>query len=188
MRKLASKMRDEVEEAEENKVDVRKDDKTIAAFTIPFDNYVGPIVTINKVGLMNSSHEVVTHKLQLVIKKGQKYILTGPNGIGKSTLLKRLMMIHQHKEGIYKEYYEQIKDKTKDIMIKEPEPTHELEHEATIHNKVKVGYYSQDFNALDMNMLVRDALEKVAEEATDQDIYRVAAQFLLTSNLLKNTI
>ena len=188
MRKLASKMRDEVEEAEENKVEVRKDDKTIANFTIPFDNYVGPIVTINKVGLMNSAHEVVTHKLPLVIKKGERYILTGPNGIGKSTLLKRLMMIHQHKENIMNEYYALLKDKTKDILIKEPEPTHELEHEATIHNKVKVGYYSQDFNALDMNMLVRDSLHEVAEEATDQDIYRVAAQFLLTSNLLKNTI
>ena len=40
MRKLASKMRDEVEEAEENKVEVRKDDKTINKFSIPFDNYV----------------------------------------------------------------------------------------------------------------------------------------------------
>lgn len=49
MRKLASKMRDEVEEAEDNKVEVRKDDKTITSFTIPFENYVGPIVTINKI-------------------------------------------------------------------------------------------------------------------------------------------
>lgn len=32
MRKLASKMRDEVEEAEENKVAVRKDDRTITNF------------------------------------------------------------------------------------------------------------------------------------------------------------
>jgi hypothetical protein len=40
MRKLASKMRDEVEDAEENKVEVRKDDRTIANFSIPFDNYV----------------------------------------------------------------------------------------------------------------------------------------------------
>ena len=40
MRKLASKMRDEVEEAEENKVDVRKDDKTITPFTIEFENYI----------------------------------------------------------------------------------------------------------------------------------------------------
>lgn len=49
MRKLASKMRDEVEEAEENIVEVRKDDKTIKEFVIPFDNYVGPIVSINKI-------------------------------------------------------------------------------------------------------------------------------------------
>jgi hypothetical protein len=75
MRKLASKMRDEVEVAEENKVEVRKDDKTITNFTIPFENYVGPIVTINRVGLMNEQHEVVEYKLPLVIKKHEKYML-----------------------------------------------------------------------------------------------------------------
>jgi hypothetical protein len=40
MRKLASKMRDEVQDAEENKTDVRKDDKTITPFNIQFENYV----------------------------------------------------------------------------------------------------------------------------------------------------
>jgi hypothetical protein len=40
MRKLAKKMRTEVEEAEENVVVVRKDDKTIANFKIPFENFV----------------------------------------------------------------------------------------------------------------------------------------------------
>ncbi|MFA7717785.1 MAG: ATP-binding cassette domain-containing protein, partial [Candidatus Absconditabacterales bacterium] len=38
MRKLASKMRDEVEEAEENKVEIRREDKTIKPFTIAFEN------------------------------------------------------------------------------------------------------------------------------------------------------
>jgi hypothetical protein len=33
-------MRDEVEDSEENKVEVRKDDKTIGKFTIPFENLV----------------------------------------------------------------------------------------------------------------------------------------------------
>lgn len=188
MRKLASKMRDEVEEAEENKVDVRKDDKTIMGFSIPFENYVGPIVTINKVGLMNANHEVVTYKLPLVMKKHDRCIFTGPNGIGKSTLLKRLMMIHRHKEEIMKEYNAMLKDKTKDGMIKEPDTTHPEEEIAMIHNKVKVGYYSQDFDALDMNKTVRDTLEEIAEEASDQDIFRVAAQFLLTKNLLQNTV
>jgi len=39
-----------------------------------------------------------------------------------------------------------------------------------------------------MSMNVREALEEVAIEATDEDIYRVAAQFLLTGELLKNII
>ena len=115
-------------------------------------------------------------------------MFVGPNGIGKSTLLKRLMMIHQHKENIMKEYNAILKDKTKDGMIKEPDTTHPEEEVAMIHNKVKVGYYSQDFDALDMNKNVRDTLEEIAHEASDQDIYRVAAQFLLTKNLLQNTV
>ncbi|MBP6911085.1 ABC-F family ATP-binding cassette domain-containing protein [Patescibacteria group bacterium] len=40
MRKLASKMRDEVEEAQENKVEVRRDDRTIGHFNIEFENYI----------------------------------------------------------------------------------------------------------------------------------------------------
>ncbi|MBU0626624.1 ATP-binding cassette domain-containing protein [Patescibacteria group bacterium] len=87
---------------------------------------------------MNTVHEVVNYKLPLVIKKNQKYMLIGPNGIGKSTLLKRLMMIHQHKENIMKEYYAKIEDKTKDILIKEPDTTHPDENIAMIHNKVRV--------------------------------------------------
>jgi len=39
-----------------------------------------------------------------------------------------------------------------------------------------------------MNKTVRDTLEEIAEEASDQDIYRVAAQFLLTKNLLQNNV
>jgi ATPase subunit of ABC transporter with duplicated ATPase domains len=99
------------------------------------------------------------------------------------------MMIHQHKENIMKEYREQVEDKTKeDIIIKEPDTTHPEEDIAMIHNKVRVGYYSQDFDALDMNKTVRDTLEEIAIEASDQDIFRVAAQFLLTKNLLQNTV
>ena len=138
---------------------------------------------------MNAEHEVEIRKFPLTIKKGERYMFIGPNGIGKSTLLKRLMMIHEHKENIMKEYNAILKDKTKDGMIKEPDTTHPEENIAMIHNKVKVGYYSQDFDALDMNMNVRDALENIAaEETSDQDIYRVAAQFLLTKEFLKNTI
>ncbi len=79
MRKIANKMREEVEEAEDNKVDVRKDDRTIRPFVIPFDNYVGPIVTVNSVSLMDpESQTVSSHVLQFPIeaKKGDRYILS----------------------------------------------------------------------------------------------------------------
>lgn len=159
MRKIANKMRDEVEEAEENKVDVRKDDKTIKLFDIPFDNYIWPIVTVNSVSLMNTeTHTIQNYKLQfpLEAKKWDRYILTGPNGIGKSTLLKRL--IHAHDD------------------------------DAMIHNEVKVGYYSQDFAALDMNMTARDALHEMSNAVTDQEVYKVASALLLTGEVLKNPI
>lgn len=156
MRKLASKMRDEVAEAEENKVEVRRDDKTITPFTIEFENLVGPIVTIHSVELMNKEHERVSKKLEIVIKKGMRYQLMGPNGIGKTTLLKRLINAHSG--------------------------------DATIAPEVRVGYYSQDFNALDMQMSVWDSLHEVSNAVTDQEVYKVAAQFLLTGDLLKQPI
>ncbi len=156
MRKLASKMRDEVEEAEENKVEVRREDRTITSFTIPFENFVGPIVTINSVELMNKQHERVSKKIDMVLKKGMRYQLIGPNGIGKSTLLKRLLNAHSG--------------------------------DATLAPDVRVGYYSQDFNALDMQMTVWDALHEMSNEVTDQEVYKTAAQFLLTGDLLKNPI
>ncbi|MFA7717309.1 MAG: ATP-binding cassette domain-containing protein, partial [Candidatus Absconditabacterales bacterium] len=138
---------------------------------------------------MNSEHKVITYKLPLEMKKHDRIMFTGPNGIGKSTLLKRLMMIHQHKENIMKEYRTKIEDKENpDIFIKEPDTTHPEEKMAMIHNNVKVGYYSQDFDSLAMDMNVRDNLQEIARDTSDQDIYRVAAQFLLTKELLKNTI
>lgn len=57
-----------------------------------------------------------------------------------------------------------------------------------IHEGVRVGYYSQDFNALDMKMTVWDALHEASDMVTDQEVYRTASQFLLTGDLLKNTV
>jgi len=187
MRKLASKMRDEVKEAEENRVEVRKDDRTIPNFEILFENFVGPIITINKVSLMNSNHEVVERKFSLILKKWDRTLLTWPNGIGKTTLLKRLMIIHQHKSEIWKKHEAKIKN-IDTILIKDPDTFHPDQDEAMIHDGVRVGYYSQDFSMLDMDMLVWDSLAEAAGDTSDQDIYRVAAQFLLTWWLLKNKI
>ena len=100
--------------------------------------------------------EIVEKNVNLTIKKWDRYILKWPNGIGKSTLLKRL--VHAH------------------------------DQDAIIHPDVKVWYYSQDFNALDMQMTVWDALHQVSDSLTDEQVYRTGAQFLLTGDLLKNPI
>lgn len=39
-----------------------------------------------------------------------------------------------------------------------------------------------------MDMTVRDSLHAMSDAIKDQDVYRVAAQFLLTGDLLKNPI
>ena len=65
---------------------------------------------------------------------------------------------------------------------------HPDDKEAHIEPEIRVGYYSQDFNALDMHMTVWDALHEVTNEARDEDVFRAAAQFLISSDLLKNKI
>jgi ATP-binding cassette subfamily F protein 3 len=89
MRLVAKKMRDEVEEMEEDKVDVRKEDKTIKSFVIPAQHMVGEIVHISSFKTIKN-HKPVVHKANVSLKRGKHLLLKGPNGIGKSTLLEAI--------------------------------------------------------------------------------------------------
>lgn len=89
MRKLASKMRDAVEEAEENKVDVRREDKAIPPFTIESEPFPKPLVQISSVTVMQN-HKPVKKKLEMTIRKSSRVRIIGPNGIGKTSLLEGL--------------------------------------------------------------------------------------------------
>ena len=187
MRKIAKKMKAEIEEAEDNTVEVRKDDKTIAPFAITAPNLVWDIITVEKTTLMNSTHDIVTADLKLVVRKKQKYLLEWPNGIWKSTLLRKLVKL-------YDDHYEhpnQWKEKEEDAYIAEKQTLVLTDTDGTtvsINPHARLGYYSQDFDALDMNMIVRDALHEVSNMVTDQDVYRIAARFLLQWELLKQPI
>ncbi|MFA7654367.1 MAG: ATP-binding cassette domain-containing protein [Candidatus Magasanikbacteria bacterium] len=90
MRKLASKLKEEIEELEENKVDVRREDKTIREFDIPAQGIVGNIVTIKFVKVIKN-HEPLTKEVNIVLRQRDRLIISGPNGIGKSTLLRSLV-------------------------------------------------------------------------------------------------
>lgn len=149
MRVVAKKMRTEIEEMEEEKVDVRREDKTIRPFQIPAqEELVGDILTISSLTIMEpKKRKVVEKKAKIVLKKKQHLHLVGPNGIGKSTLLESL--VNRTAPG------------------------------AEIKRGIKVGYYRQDFSTLDFDKTVMETLLSVMEKRDEERMRAVAAGFLL---------
>lgn len=87
LRFVARKMRELAAELEEEKVDVRKEDKTIRPFTIPFqEGVVGDILTLSSVSIFKKG-KAKKVKVSIKLRKNKHLLLSGPNGIGKSTLL-----------------------------------------------------------------------------------------------------
>lgn len=158
MRKLASKLKEQVEVAEEEMVDERQEDKTINEFTIPAQTeMVGAIVEISSVGVM-IDHEPVRKTINppMSLRKKQILLVKGQNGIGKSTFLEAL--------------------------------ANGSETGAAISKGTRVGYYRQDFSGLDFEKTAYQALEEMMPEPWNQQIYATAAQFLLSPETLKNPV
>ena len=90
MRLVARRMREKAEELEDEIVDVRKEDKPIRSFVIPAQPDInGDIINISSYSMIKN-HKPVSRKCDVVLRKKQHLLLTGPNGIGKSTLLEQL--------------------------------------------------------------------------------------------------
>jgi ATP-binding cassette, subfamily F, member 3 len=96
MRDVARKMRDAIEELEEQIVDMRQEDKTIKDFTIGTQEFSEPIVTISSVAVIDN-HKATAKKVSIVLKKKMRLLLSGPNGIGKTSLL--ASMAHNKAKG-----------------------------------------------------------------------------------------
>ncbi len=100
MRMVAKRMREKAEEAEENKVDVRREDKTIRPFTIDIPKDLPPkILTISSFQVIKN-HTPTEKKCDITLKKNFHLQLVGPNGIGKSTLLESLASGHAKGETV----------------------------------------------------------------------------------------
>lgn len=100
MRLVAKRMRDEIEEAEENKVDVRREDKAIRPFTIePHEDIPLEVVKITSVTVIKN-HEPKEAECEITLKRGQHLQIVGPNGIGKTTLLEKLATGHAKGEHV----------------------------------------------------------------------------------------
>ena len=98
MRLVAKKMREKAEKMESEKVAVRREDKTIRAFTIPAqDDILNEELRINSFTIMQ--HDALVKKTSdTFLEKNTHLLITGPNGIGKSTLIDTL--IQGNSEGI----------------------------------------------------------------------------------------
>ncbi len=90
MRLVAKKMRNEIEEMEEDIVDVRKEDKTIRPFTIPAQpDLSGVILACTSYSVLKKGKQVIK-EANINLRKNNHLLLRGPNGIGKSTLLEAI--------------------------------------------------------------------------------------------------
>ncbi len=90
MRLVAKRMREKAEELEEEKVDVRREDKTIRPFIIPSQpELIGEIIKINSYKVIKN-HKAVNRKASISLNKNNHLLLKGPNGIGKTTLLQTI--------------------------------------------------------------------------------------------------
>ena len=170
MRMVAKRMREKAEKLEEEKVDVRREDKTIRHFTIPFQqDLVGEIIRITSfITLKNhnprtqraeqSSYDgkPVTHKTNISLKKNQHLLLSGPNGIGKSTLLE--LIARGGATGI------------------------------AVAPGVKIGYYRQDFSTLNFDDTVYDSLFSIMKERDEHIMRSTAAGFLITADNMRAKI
>ena len=78
MSQLARRIRSDVDEDKEEMVEIRHEDKTIPDFTIPNQEFVGYIIKLKK-------------PIETELVKGSRLWIKGPNGIGKSTLLRSIL-------------------------------------------------------------------------------------------------
>jgi len=154
MRLVAKKMRTEIEEMEEDKVDVRKEDKTIRPFVIPAQpEIVGALLTISSYTTIDpKTHKPKSHTKDIVLKKNHHLLLQGPNGIGKTSLLESL--------------------------------ANGTATGAKIADDVRVGYYRQDFSTLNFEHTVRESLLSAMEKHDEEKMRAVAAGFLITADVI----
>ena len=100
MRLVAKRLREEIEEYEENKVDVRREDKAIRPFTIePHEDIPLEVVRLDSLTVIRH-HEPKEVECEVVLKRGMHLQIVGPNGIGKTTLLEKLATGHAKGEHV----------------------------------------------------------------------------------------
>lgn len=166
LRAVAKRMRETAEEAEENLVNVRQEDKTIRNFEIPmqeFDPFFdGKILQLSKISALKNG-KVEEAELEMIVRKNTHVLIAGPNGIGKSTFLEKLT--GSTGDG----------SKGGDSGF-------------IIAPEVRVGYYKQDFSNFDFEQKAFDVLQAAMRLFDEHTLRSTAAGFLLDGKLLDKPI
>jgi ATP-binding cassette subfamily F protein 3 len=108
MRRLANKVRADIDNDRENIVEVRKEDRTIPEFVIPEQHCPGVVMHIEKVTILKEGVPT-TKEVDLKLHRADRLLIKGPNGIGKSTMLKTFLEGKDVKfwDGVKIGYYSQ---------------------------------------------------------------------------------
>ncbi|MGB7958158.1 MAG: ATP-binding cassette domain-containing protein [Minisyncoccia bacterium] len=102
MRDVARKMNEKIAQLEGDVVELRQEDRTIRNFVIPCqEDLEGRILTLSSISVVKN-HKLTVKKVSVTLKKKEKLLLAGPNGIGKTTLLGALASGHMKGEEIQK--------------------------------------------------------------------------------------
>jgi len=111
IRLVAKRMKEKASDLEENKVDVRKEDRTIRPFTIPAQTGLPLEVMRLSSYKVIKNHRPKDVSCDIVLQRGRHMQIVGPNGIGKTTLLESLASGHANGEqvasGVKIGYYRQ---------------------------------------------------------------------------------
>lgn len=91
LRLVAKRMREKAEELEEQKVVIRREDKTIRPFNIPTQQGIsGEILKVSSFTVIKN-HKSTIKKTNISLRRKEHLLLVGPNGIGKTTLLESIV-------------------------------------------------------------------------------------------------
>ena len=126
------------------------------------------------------NHEMVKKELELVVRKNTHIIISGPNGIGKSTLLEKIAMSESVPSRV------SAKGGSASGTTSEARNLSSVGFQ--IAKDIKIGYYKQDFSNFDFNQKAYDALKEVMVKADDHHLRSTAAGFLLDGKLLDHPI
>ena len=129
--KIAKDRQKKLAKLEEHKVVIEKKAK-LTNFKLKVEEKSNLIpLKVEKLTFAYPNSELLYHELTFDISRGEKFLIIGENGIGKSTLLR--------------------------LIMNELTP---IEGKIEIHDKVTIGYYAQEHEILDNNKTIIDNFEQ----------------------------